>query len=303
MPVAASDEERLRDKRFDALEPGELAAAVPADDASSSSPRRERRTRRAERDRRGERIDLRRTLRGCAAHRRRPDPARAPPAARRAAPDRPALRHLRLDGALRARVPAVPDAARARTREAFVFATRLTRITRALATRSPERAIQRAAAAAPDWSSGTRIGDALQRVQRPPRPPRHGARRGDRDPLRRLGARRAGAGRARDAAAGAARVPDRVGQPAREPRRASRRAPAGWPRRCRTSTRSSAATASRRCTRWSTRSRRARRRARPTPEPSRKTSRGRARRRSPGSSVAMPSGYGPSRGKTTPGWI
>jgi hypothetical protein len=46
--------------------------------------------------------------------------------------------------------------------EAFVFATRLTRITRALATRSPERAIQRAAAAAPDWSSGTRIGDALR---------------------------------------------------------------------------------------------------------------------------------------------
>ncbi len=49
-----------------------------------------------------------------------------------------------------------------RDAEAFVFATRLTRITRALATRSPERAIQRAAAAAPDWSSGTRIGDALK---------------------------------------------------------------------------------------------------------------------------------------------
>src|SRR6185437_1120771 len=46
--------------------------------------------------------------------------------------------------------------------EVFVFATRLTRITRALATRSPERAIQRAAAAAPDWSSGTRIGEALR---------------------------------------------------------------------------------------------------------------------------------------------
>jgi hypothetical protein len=45
--------------------------------------------------------------------------------------------------------------------EAFVFATRLTRLTRALASRNPERAIQRAAAAAPDWSSGTRIGDAL----------------------------------------------------------------------------------------------------------------------------------------------
>jgi uncharacterized protein with von Willebrand factor type A (vWA) domain len=49
-----------------------------------------------------------------------------------------------------------------RDAEAFVFATRLTRITRALASRSPERAIERAAAAAPDWSSGTRIGEALR---------------------------------------------------------------------------------------------------------------------------------------------
>ena len=43
-----------------------------------------------------------------------------------------------------------------------MFATRLTRVTRALGSRQPERAIQRAAAAAPDWSSGTRIGDALK---------------------------------------------------------------------------------------------------------------------------------------------
>ncbi len=55
--------------------------------------------------------------------------------------------------------------------EAFVFATRLTRITRALASRHPERAIQRAAAAAPDWSSGTRIGDALKEFN-----DRHGRR-------------------------------------------------------------------------------------------------------------------------------
>jgi hypothetical protein len=46
--------------------------------------------------------------------------------------------------------------------EAFVFATRLTRLTRALHSRNPERAIQRAAAITPDWSSGTRIGDALK---------------------------------------------------------------------------------------------------------------------------------------------
>ena len=55
--------------------------------------------------------------------------------------------------------------------EAFVFATRLTRLTRALASRRPERAIQRAAAAAPDWSSGTRIGDALKEFN-----DRHGRR-------------------------------------------------------------------------------------------------------------------------------
>jgi hypothetical protein len=49
-----------------------------------------------------------------------------------------------------------------RSAETFVFATRLTRLTRALASRRPERALARAAAAAPDWSSGTRIGDALK---------------------------------------------------------------------------------------------------------------------------------------------
>src|SRR4029077_4872309 len=53
----------------------------------------------------------------------------------------------------------------------FAFATRLTRLTRALASRNPERAIQRAAEAAPDWSSGTRIGDALREFN-----DRHGRR-------------------------------------------------------------------------------------------------------------------------------
>jgi hypothetical protein len=46
--------------------------------------------------------------------------------------------------------------------EAFVFATRLTRLTRALRGRNPDAAIQRAVATAPDWSSGTRIGEALR---------------------------------------------------------------------------------------------------------------------------------------------
>jgi uncharacterized protein with von Willebrand factor type A (vWA) domain len=44
-------------------------------------------------------------------------------------------------------------------------------VTRALQTRSPAQAIQRAAATAPDWSSGTRIGDALREFN-----DRHGRR-------------------------------------------------------------------------------------------------------------------------------
>jgi uncharacterized protein with von Willebrand factor type A (vWA) domain len=46
--------------------------------------------------------------------------------------------------------------------EAFVFATRLTRVTRTLAGRDPQAALDRALLAAPDWSGGTRIGAALR---------------------------------------------------------------------------------------------------------------------------------------------
>jgi hypothetical protein len=45
--------------------------------------------------------------------------------------------------------------------EAFVFSTRLTRITRQLRERHLDRALQEVARAVPDWSGGTRIGDAL----------------------------------------------------------------------------------------------------------------------------------------------
>ena len=63
MPVLASDEEVLRGKRFDALEPGELAE-VHRLMARLQIATPMRRTRREQRARHGERIDLRRTLRG-----------------------------------------------------------------------------------------------------------------------------------------------------------------------------------------------------------------------------------------------
>jgi uncharacterized protein with von Willebrand factor type A (vWA) domain len=53
-------------------------------------------------------------------------------------------------------------AARGAHAEAFVFATRLTRVTRALRQGRAQVALQRAAAAAPDWAGGTRIGAALR---------------------------------------------------------------------------------------------------------------------------------------------
>jgi uncharacterized protein len=50
--------------------------------------------------------------------------------------------------------------------EAFVFGTRLTRVTGELVGRDPDRALDRAADAAEDWSGGTRIGEALATLNR-----------------------------------------------------------------------------------------------------------------------------------------
>ena len=163
VPVAmASDEERLASKNFDALEPDELAQLYRLmSRLRLSTPIR--RTRRYDRGH-GKRIDMRRTLRG--SLRTAGDPIRL------------ARRHRRLtrrrlvmlcdiSGSMepyaRAYLQFLASAAGSGPNaEAFAFATRLTRLTRALGSRHPERAIERAAAAAPDWSSGTRIGDALK---------------------------------------------------------------------------------------------------------------------------------------------
>lgn len=169
VPTLAAEEEVLRRKRFDALEPDELAAlhrmmarlqvATPL-----------RRTRRVRRDLHGERIDLRRTLRS--SLRTGGDPIRLARRRRRVLRRRMVLlcdisgsmepyarAYLQFLTCAAGGVSGGPSASRP---EAFAFATRLTRLTRALRSRNPERAIQRAAATAPDWASGTRIGAALK---------------------------------------------------------------------------------------------------------------------------------------------
>jgi uncharacterized protein with von Willebrand factor type A (vWA) domain len=159
----ASDAERLAERSFAALEPHELAALRRLmARLELSTP--QRRSRRARRGRRGERIDLRRTIR--ASLRTGGDPVRLARRRRRTRPRRLVLL-CDISGSMepyaRAYLQLLQSAAGGGARaEAFVFATRLTRLTRALRGRNPEAAIQRAAHTASDWSSGTRIGDALE---------------------------------------------------------------------------------------------------------------------------------------------
>ena len=167
VPLAmASDEERLAGKRFDQLEPDELAQLYQLmSRLQLATPLR--RTRRYEKGRHGQHVDMRRTLR--ASLRTGGDPIRLARRRRRIVRRRLVML-CDISGSMepyaRAYLQFLTCAAgsgRVGTRsEAFVFATRLTRLTRALASGHPERAIQRAAAAAPDWSSGTRIGEALK---------------------------------------------------------------------------------------------------------------------------------------------
>jgi uncharacterized protein with von Willebrand factor type A (vWA) domain len=164
IPLAmASEEELLGKKSFDALAPHELAQLYRLmTRLELATPLR--RTRRTKKGHHGEQMDMRRTLR--ASLRTGGDPIKLKRRHRRIVRRRLVLL-CDISGSMepyaRAYLQFLTAAGSSGPNaEAFVFATRLTRLTRALAGRNPQRAIQRAAAAAPDWSSGTRIGDALK---------------------------------------------------------------------------------------------------------------------------------------------
>lgn len=162
VPVASADEQ-LAERDFATLTAEELVTlrrlmrtlevATPL-----------RRTRRARRDRRGDRLDVRATLR--ASRRTGGDPVTRV-RRRRELEHRPLVVLCDISGSMepyaRAFVAFLHGAVVAADAEAFVFATRLTRITRALRAGQPDLAIARAAEATPDWSGGTRIGEALRR--------------------------------------------------------------------------------------------------------------------------------------------
>ena len=180
VPSAWSDAELLREKDFADYTDAEreLARRVMLRLAGSGPTRPSRRTRPARR--RGApphaaRPDLRRTIRsslrtgGDPVERHWREPSERP---------RPLVLVCDVSGSMepyaRVLLQYMQACVAARRRvEAFVFGTRLTRVTAELKGRDPDRALERAAGAADDWSGGTRIGEALSTLNR-----EHGRRLG-----------------------------------------------------------------------------------------------------------------------------
>jgi len=159
--AAMSSTERLLERSFADLQDEELLlikdliAALPL----AAPLRRGMRLRRAPR---GHSVDVRASLRR--AHRTGGDPIRLLPRRRRPRPRRIVL-IADVSGSMapyaRAYLHLLRGAVVSVRAEAFVFSTQLTRLTRTLAATNADAAYRKVADAAPDWSSGTRIGRAL----------------------------------------------------------------------------------------------------------------------------------------------
>jgi len=160
--AVASREERLATVDFAALTDDELRALRELmRQIRVSLPLRP--ARRRHRHRHGDRLDLRATIRR--SRRNGGDPIEH---ITRRARERPRKFVVLCDisGSMapysRACIQLLHAASGGSRAEVFTFATRLTRLTRALAVRDADAALAMAAATAPDWKGGTRIGPALK---------------------------------------------------------------------------------------------------------------------------------------------
>jgi uncharacterized protein with von Willebrand factor type A (vWA) domain len=158
----ASDVEALKRKSFAACTPEELAALRRIMTRIRVTPPR-RRTRRTVPANSGRRPDLRRMVRE--SMRLHGDPAQLAFRQRRVKL-RPLILILDISGSMadysRNLLQFAYSARQAAARvEVFCFGTRLTRVTKALQTRRPDDALQRAAQEVFDWEGGTRIGESL----------------------------------------------------------------------------------------------------------------------------------------------
>ncbi len=160
--AAAATAEALAAKPFGSCTADELAELAQLI-ARLSLVAPQRASRRTRRHRHGADIHWRATLRR--ARQTGGDPVRHIRRRRRSRPRRVVL-IADVSGSMeeygRAYLYLLHGAVRALRAEAFVFATRLSRLTRALGEVNPTVALSRAKDAAPDWSGGTRIGEALR---------------------------------------------------------------------------------------------------------------------------------------------
>jgi uncharacterized protein with von Willebrand factor type A (vWA) domain len=159
-PALAAATERLAYRDFATLSDEELAELVGLMRRLRLAPPN-RRTRRAVPHARGTTVDLRATLRQ--SRRTGGHPIRLWRRQRRLRPRRlVVLCDISGSMAPYARAMVMLLAGTATTGEVFTFATRLTRLTRALRRAAPAEALRRAGQLAPDWSGGTRIGTAVR---------------------------------------------------------------------------------------------------------------------------------------------
>ncbi|HEX5631898.1 MAG TPA: VWA domain-containing protein, partial [Gemmatimonadales bacterium] len=163
---AWSDAETLATKDFAEFSEPELAAARAAIEQLQWQPG-VRRTRRWVPGR-GSRLDLRKAL--ARSVQTGGDMARLPRRVRRLRP-RPIVMLCDVSGSMEVYARLLVHFAYALTRrhrrvEAFLFSTRLTRITRELRALRIDDAVRAVSKAVPDWSGGTRIGAALQEFHR-----------------------------------------------------------------------------------------------------------------------------------------
>src|SRR6266542_1214549 len=163
--IVASDVERLRHKDFGELTPEERRKmAVLLRRLAVLTPLRP--SRRYRRSHRGQRFDLRQTMR--ASLRTEGEPFRRA-WRRRQSRQRALVLILDVSGSMAPYSRALLEFAQAtamagRKVEVFVFGTRLTRVTRVLRSHDPDKALSAVGEAVVDWEGGTRIGDSLRQL-------------------------------------------------------------------------------------------------------------------------------------------
>ncbi len=160
--LTVSDRERLQRLDFEAMSAAEIAEAK-REIRSLTLPLDVRRTRRRRPDSRGPAIDLRRTIRGSL---RTGGEILTLARTRRISRPPPLVVLCDISGSMARYTQVLLHFLHAVTNDrdrvsVFLFGTRLSNVTRQLRLRDPEVAFQMISQLVPDWSGGTRIGEAL----------------------------------------------------------------------------------------------------------------------------------------------